>query len=112
MPSTVSTRARSPSAPGSSGTPPMGPTRFEADTTATVFRAARHATGRRGRTIRGLLTCFKRDPTARAGYAAVIGGGMAGLLAARALAAHFAEVTVGREGRCRGPGGVRRRRRA
>ncbi len=30
----------------------------------------------------------------RAGHAAVIGGGMAGVLAARALAEHFAEVTV------------------
>ena len=30
----------------------------------------------------------------RAGHAAVIGGGMAGILAARALADHFAEVTV------------------
>ena len=30
----------------------------------------------------------------RAGHAAVIGGGMAGVLAARALADHFAEVTV------------------
>ena len=32
--------------------------------------------------------------TRRAGHAAVIGGGMSGILAARALADHFAEVTV------------------
>ena len=30
----------------------------------------------------------------RAGHAAVIGGGMSGILAARALSDHFAEVTV------------------